>query len=58
MTDGGNFIYDLSIGLIGEPYIIEQLLNSIPGVFENGLFINLTNKVIIGNDSKAQVIER
>mgnify|MGYP001160817221 FL=1 len=58
ITDGGNFIYDLSIGLIGEPYIIEQLLNSIPGVFENGLFINLTNKVIIGNDSKAQVIER
>ena len=58
ITDGGNFIYDLSIGLIGEPYIIEQLLNSIPGVFENGLFINLTNKVIIGEDNQAQVIEK
>ena len=58
VTDGGNFIYDLSIGLIGEPYIVEQLLNSIPGVFENGLFINLTNKVIIGEDNQAQVIEK
>ena len=58
VTDGGNFIYDLSIGLIGEPYIVEQLLNSIPGVFENGLFINLANKVIIGEDNQAQVIER
>ena len=58
VTDGGNFIYDISIGLVGEPYIIEQLLNSIPGVFENGLFINLTTKVIIGNETVADVIER
>ena len=58
LTDGGNFIYDISIGLVGEPYIIEQLLNSIPGVFENGLFINLTTKVIIGNETVADVIER
>jgi ribose 5-phosphate isomerase len=43
---------------VGEPYIIEQLLNSIPGVFENGLFINLTTKVIIGNENAADVIER
>ena len=58
LTDGGNFIYDISIGLVGEPYIIEQLLNSIPGVFENGLFINLTTKVIIGNETVADVIQR
>lgn len=58
ITDGGNFIYDISIGLVGEPYIIEQLLNTIPGVFENGLFINLTTKVIIGDEDKAEVIEK
>ena len=58
VTDGGNFIYDISIGLVGEPYIIEQLLTSIPGVFENGLFINLTTKVIIGNENAVDVIER
>ena len=58
VTDGGNFIYDLSIGLISEPYIVEQLLNSIPGVFENGLFINLTDHVIIGEEEGAKIIKK
>lgn len=58
ITDGGNYIYDLSIGLISEPNDIEQLLNSIPGVFENGLFINLTKKVIIGSEKGARVITK
>jgi ribose 5-phosphate isomerase A len=58
ITDGGNYIYDLSIGLISEPNDIEQLLNSIPGVFENGLFINLTKKVIIGSKKGARVITK
>jgi ribose 5-phosphate isomerase len=34
------------------------LLNSIPGVFENGLFINLTKKVIIGSEKGARVITK
>ena len=58
ITDGGNYIYDLSIGFINEPNLVEHLLNSIPGVFENGLFINLTNKVIIGNEEGAEIITR
>ena len=58
ITDGGNYIYDLSIGLINKPEDIEQLLNLIPGVFENGLFINLTKKVIIGGENGARVITK
>ena len=58
ITDGGNYIYDLSIGLINEPDNLEQLLNLIPGVFENGLFINLTKKVIIGGENGARVITK
>ena len=58
ITDGGNYIYDLSIGLINKPDDIEQLLNLIPGVFENGLFINLTKKVIIGGENGARVITK
>ena len=41
-TDSENLIYDLSIGLIEEPAIIDNLLNSIPGVVENGLFVDLS----------------
>ena len=58
ITDGGNYIYDLSIGLINEPDNLEQLLNLIPGVFENGLFINLTKKIIIGSENGARVITK
>ena len=58
ITDGGNYIYDLSIGLISEPNIVENILNLIPGVFENGLFINLTKKVIIGGKNGARVITK
>ena len=47
-TDSENLIYDLSIGLIEEPAIIDNLLNSIPGVVENGLFVDMANIVIIG----------
>ena len=58
LTDGGNYIYDLSLGIINEPNIIENHLNLIPGVFDNGLFINLTEKVIIGNEEGARIITK
>ena len=58
ITDGGNYIYDLSVGLISEPNIIEQALNLIPGVFENGLFIDLTKKVIIGSQVGTRIISK
>ena len=40
-TDSENLIYDLSIGLIEEPAIIDNLLNSIPGVVENLSLIHI-----------------
>ena len=58
ITDGGNFIYDFSIGLIEEPYIVNQLVNSIPGVVENGLFVDMADVVIIGENGKTEIYER
>ena len=57
-TDSGNLIYDLSIGLIEEPAIIDNLLNSIPGVVENGLFVDMANIVIIGEQNGVKIIEK
>ena len=56
-TDSENLIYDLSIGLIEEPAIIDNLLNSIPGVVENGLFVDMANIVIIGEQNGVKIIE-
>jgi len=57
-TDSGNFIYDLSIGLIEEPYMVNDIINSIPGVVENGLFVEMADLVILGGENKAEVIEK
>ncbi len=57
-TDSENLIYDLSIGLIEEPAIIDNLLNSIPGVVENGLFVDMANIVIIGEKNGVKIIEK
>ena len=58
ITDGGNFIYDFSIGSIEEPYMVNQIVNSIPGVIENGLFVDMADVVILGKKGDIEVIKR
>ena len=49
VTDQGNLILDVvfSDG-IKNPKDIEMRINNIPGVLENGLFVDLTDKVLVG----------
>jgi ribose 5-phosphate isomerase A len=47
-TDEGNHILDLHLIRIGNPRQLAMALNQMPGVVENGLFIDLCDKVIIG----------
>ncbi|WP_120500403.1 ribose-5-phosphate isomerase RpiA [Roseovarius sp. EL26] len=47
-TDEGNYILDLHLGRIGNPYQMAMVLNQIPGVVENGLFIDICDVVILG----------
>ena len=48
MTDQGNHILDLSLGRIGNPRQMSLALNQVPGVVENGLFIDICDAVVIG----------
>tara|TARA_B100000886_G_scaffold268734_1_gene192804 strand:- start:798 stop:1493 length:696 start_codon:yes stop_codon:yes gene_type:complete len=49
VTDQGNLILDaLFYGGIKSPKDIEMRINNIPGVLENGLFVDLTDKVLVG----------
>lgn len=54
-TDNGNFIYDCKFNAIEDPSGLESKLNSIPGVLENGLFLELANCVVIGTDDGPKV---
>ena len=58
ITDSKNLIYDLSIGCIREPSVVNKLINLIPGVVENGLFVDMANIVILGEEHKVRVIEK
>ena len=49
VTDQGNFIVDCHFRKIENPEQLEQNLNMIPGVVENGLFINLCTRMIMAD---------
>ena len=58
VTDQGNLILDLKFHEgITNPSLIEGQINNIPGVLENGLFVNITDEVLVGeiNDGVAGV---
>ncbi|WP_323785138.1 ribose-5-phosphate isomerase RpiA [Thalassovita sp.] len=55
-TDEGNHIIDLHLTRIGNPRQLAMVLNQIPGVVENGLFIDICDTVIVGfGDGRVQV---
>lgn len=56
ITDEGNHILDLHLNRIGNPRQLSLVLNQIPGVVENGLFIDICDAVVIGyGDGRVEV---
>lgn len=58
VTDSGNFIIDLKMGSIDQPDELSVWLNALPGVVENGLFLNIADAVLIANGDQVSVINR
>ena len=48
VTDEGNHILDLHLGRIGNARQLAMVLNQVPGVVENGLFIDICDVVVVG----------
>ena len=56
VTDEGNHILDLHLNRIGNARQLSLVLNQIPGVVENGLFIDICDAVVIGyGDGRVEV---
>ncbi|WP_116082968.1 ribose-5-phosphate isomerase RpiA [Tropicimonas sp. IMCC34011] len=49
VTDEGNYILDLNLLRIGNARQLSLVVNQIPGVVENGLFIDVCDMVVIGH---------
>ena len=49
VTDQGNLVLDVKFdGGISDPAALEAVINNLPGVLENGLFVNITDQVLVG----------
>jgi len=57
LTDNGNFIIDADFGLIAQPAQLAETLNQIDGLLAHGLFIGLTNQVIMASGNGVVVFK-
>ena len=51
ITDEGNFILDLQLNFISDECTLSNDLNLIPGVVENGLFVNICTCVVVADEN-------
>lgn len=57
ITDNDNYIVDLHIGRKMDISDVYDKVNGVTGVLETGLFINICNRIVVGKNGKATVIE-
>jgi ribose 5-phosphate isomerase A len=57
-TDGGNLIYDLRVGPIGDASALDARLRTIPGVVETGLFVRRADVLLVGTSRGLMRLER
>jgi ribose 5-phosphate isomerase A len=59
LTDNGNYIVDCAFGEIKHAPELHESINAITGVVDNGLFINIASKLILGlNTGETRIISR
>lgn len=58
ITDTGNAIIDVAIGRIPEPERLSNLLNIVPGVVDNGLFIGICGIVLMGSKDGVKTFKK
>lgn len=58
VTDNTNYIIDLSLGKIPDPYPIQTSLDNIPGIVGHGLFLDYADVILMGNGQTVKRIIR
>ncbi|MBN1400168.1 MAG: ribose-5-phosphate isomerase RpiA [Anaerolineae bacterium] len=58
VTDEGNYILDCSFESIDDPKALSRELNSVPGVVENGLFVDMVERVVVAAPAGVRILEK
>jgi len=58
VTDNGNLIIDVDFGPINTPKKLDSQLESVPGVIETGLFVEMADIIYVGKPTGVQRLER
>ncbi|GFE68921.1 ribose-5-phosphate isomerase RpiA [Chroococcus sp. FPU101] len=56
VTDQGNLVIDVKFDSIDDPASLEKIINNIPGVLENGLFVGLADIILVGSIENGQPV--
>lgn len=56
ITDSGNYILDVHLGTVRDQAQLAVELNTIPGVVENGFFVDIADAVVIGRPDRSSEI--
>lgn len=56
-TDLNNLVIDLHLENVEHPHLLANWLDSVTGIVEHGLFLDMVNTVIIGAEGAPKVIE-
>ena len=56
LTDSGNYILDCAFGRIGEPELLADALQIIPGVVEHGLFLGIADEAIVAGPNGVETL--
>ncbi len=56
VTDNNNYIIDCRFNGISNPKELDFKINNIPGVVENGLFLNLTDLVVVASQDGIKIL--
>jgi ribose 5-phosphate isomerase A len=58
VTDSGNFIFDVHVGAISAPALLDGQLRGIAGVVETGLFIGRADVVVVAGRAGVRLLQR
>ena len=57
VTDDGNYIIDVKFRSISNPAKLEQGINRVPGVIENGIFVGVADIVLVGHEGGCKILK-